>query len=121
MALQSQRDCVLQPRVAESARLPWAGGHNPFGIAEPSGSPSFHTALASHGISERHWAKAGTPYQELANARLRLGVLALPPQTAFAINRKERKDHSERKLLPRPPSFLPWLPGPKFGPEVSCQ
>ena len=23
MALQSQRDCVLQPRVAESARLPW--------------------------------------------------------------------------------------------------
>ena len=23
MVLQSQRDCVLQPRVAESARLPW--------------------------------------------------------------------------------------------------
>src|SRR6266536_659307 len=29
--LQSQRDCVLQPRVARSSQ-PWALGRNPFGI-----------------------------------------------------------------------------------------
>ena len=36
MALQSQRDCILQPRVAESARLPWEEGSlavNPNGVA----------------------------------------------------------------------------------------
>jgi len=29
--LQSQRDCVVQPRVARSSQ-PWASGKNPFGI-----------------------------------------------------------------------------------------
>jgi len=35
---QSQRDCVLQPRVAESARLPWVGVRaifNPNGVVSP--------------------------------------------------------------------------------------
>ena len=35
VVLQSQRDCVLQPRVAESARLPWVGVRaifNPNGV-----------------------------------------------------------------------------------------
>ena len=38
MALQSQRDCVLQPRVAESARLPWVSVRaifNPNGVVSP--------------------------------------------------------------------------------------
>ena len=34
-SLQSQRDCVLQPRVA-SRELPWASRRNPFGILENS-------------------------------------------------------------------------------------
>ena len=36
--LQSQRDCVLQPRVAESARLPWVSVRaifNPNGVVSP--------------------------------------------------------------------------------------
>ena len=35
---QSQRDCVLQPRVAESARLPWVSvraDFNPTGVVSP--------------------------------------------------------------------------------------
>ena len=35
---QSQRDCVLQPRVAESARLPWVNARaifNPNGVVPP--------------------------------------------------------------------------------------
>ena len=38
MVLQSQRDCVLQPRVAESARLPWVSARaifNPNGVVSP--------------------------------------------------------------------------------------
>ena len=38
MVLQSQRDCVLQPRVAESARLPWVRVRaifNPNGVVPP--------------------------------------------------------------------------------------
>ena len=38
VVLQSQRDCVLQPRVAESARLPWVSARaifNPNGVVSP--------------------------------------------------------------------------------------
>ena len=39
MVLQSQRDCVLQPRVAESARLPWVSAR---AILNPNGVVSHH-------------------------------------------------------------------------------
>jgi len=52
MALQSQRDCVLQPRVAESARLPWEDGSlavNPNGVAA-SGEARWSQPLWGRGL-----------------------------------------------------------------------
>ena len=52
MALQSQRDCILQPRVAESARLPWEEGSlavNPNGVAA-SGEARWSQPLWGRGL-----------------------------------------------------------------------
>ena len=51
MVLPSQRDCVLQPRVAESARLPWVSVRaifNPNGVA----SPLHHRATTPLGLAD---------------------------------------------------------------------
>ena len=51
MVLPSQRDCVLQPRVAESARLPWVSVRaifNPNGV----GSPLHHRATTPVGLAD---------------------------------------------------------------------
>ena len=48
---QSQRDCVLQPRVAESARLPWVSARailNPNGVA----SQLHHRAPTPLGLAD---------------------------------------------------------------------
>ena len=47
---------LTQGSLADSAC--WAGGHNPFEIAEPPVFPSFRTAMAAQEISERHWLKS---------------------------------------------------------------
>jgi len=52
VVLQSQRDCVLQPRVAESARLPWEEGPvavNPKGVAA-SGEARWSQPLWGRGL-----------------------------------------------------------------------
>jgi len=51
VVLQSQRDCVLQPRVAESARLPWVSVRaifNPNGVV----SPLHHRATTPLGLAD---------------------------------------------------------------------
>ena len=51
MVLQSQRDCVLQPRVAESARLPWVSVRE---IFNPNGVVSHlrHRATTPLGLAD---------------------------------------------------------------------
>ena len=51
---QSQRDCVLQPRVAESARLPWVSVRailNPNGVVAPL---RHRTTTPPFGVGRHH-------------------------------------------------------------------
>ena len=76
MALQSQRDCVLQLRVAESARLPWVSvraifnpngvvshlrhrATTPLGLADTTGFSQGSSRLATLGFgAESLWDSA---------------------------------------------------------------
>ena len=50
MVLQSQRDCVLQPRVAESARLPWVSVRAIFNPND--NAPLHHRAATPLGLAD---------------------------------------------------------------------
>jgi len=76
LVLQSQRDCVLQPRVAESARLPWVSvraifnptgvvphlrhrATTPLGLADTTGFSQGSSRLATLGFgAESLWDSA---------------------------------------------------------------